>query len=182
MVRVSRKEWAKKIDDALCAFKTAFKISIGIPLYQLVYGKACYLLVELEHITYWTTKFFNFDTKTVGEKRLLQLNELDEFRVKAYKNAKLYKKKTKMWHDKRISTRTFDPRQMVLLFNSKLKLFLGKLKSRWSGPFTIIKVSPYGHIEVMEENSGRKFTVNSQRLKHYLRGDIDRQRTTQILT
>ncbi|XP_016192523.1 uncharacterized protein LOC107633402 [Arachis ipaensis] len=174
----SRKDWY----DAHRAYRTAFKTPVGISSYQFIYGKACHLLVELEHRAYWETKFLNFDAKAAGEKRLLQLNELDEFRVEAYENAKFYKKKTKMWHDTWISTRTFEPGQMVLLFNSRLKFFLEKLKSRWSEPFIITKVSPYGHVEVIEKNSRRKFTINGQRLKHYLGGNIDCQRTTQILT
>ncbi|XP_015960344.1 uncharacterized protein LOC107484241 [Arachis duranensis] len=150
--------------------------------YQLVYDKACHLPMKLEHRAYWATKFLKFNTNAAGEKRLLQLDDFDEFRVEVYENAKLYKEKTKMWQDKRISTRIFDPGQMVLLFNSRLKRFSRKLKSRWFGVFTITKVSPYGYVEVMEESSGRKFIVNGQRLKHYLGGDIDCQRTIQLLT
>ncbi|XP_057746841.1 uncharacterized protein LOC130966098 [Arachis stenosperma] len=84
----------------------------------LIYGKACHLPVELEHRAYWVTKFLTFDANAAGEKRLLQLNELDEFRNSAYENANLYKEKTKKWHDKKIATRVFDPGQKVLLFNS----------------------------------------------------------------
>ncbi|XP_015932791.1 uncharacterized protein LOC107459091 [Arachis duranensis] len=105
----SRKDWARKIDDALYAYRTAFKTLIGRSPYQLVYGTACHFPVELEHRPYWATKFLNFDLKAAREKRLLQLNELDEFKIAAYENAKLYKEKTKLWHDKKITTRTFKP-------------------------------------------------------------------------
>ena len=77
------------------------------------------------------------DSKVVGEKRMLQLSELDEFHNEAYENARIYKEKTKDWHDKHIMRKEFEAGQRVLLFNSRLKLFLRKLKSRWSGPFTV---------------------------------------------
>ena len=92
-VSTRRKDWARSLDDALWAYRTAFKIPIGTSLYQLVYGKACHLPVELEHKAYWVTRFLNFDAKLAGEKRLLQLNELEEFRFTAFENAKLYKEK-----------------------------------------------------------------------------------------
>ncbi|XP_015965403.1 uncharacterized protein LOC107489150 [Arachis duranensis] len=126
----------------------ALKTPISMFQYQLVYGKACHLLVELEHRAYRATKFLIFDAKAVGEKRLLQLNELNEFRNSAFENSKLYKDKTKVWHDKKIATTAFEPGQKVLLFNLRLKLFTSKLKSRWSRPFAVTRVSLYGHVEL----------------------------------
>ena len=74
----------------------------------------------------------NMASKVAGEKWMLQLSELDEFCNEAYKNARIYKEKTKSWHDIHIARKEFEAGQRVLLFNSRLKLFLGKLKSRWS--------------------------------------------------
>ena len=86
--------------------------------------------MELEHRAYWATRQLNIDSKIAGEKRILQLNELEEFHNEAYKNAKIYKEKMKACHDKHMVRKEFEPGQQVLLFNSRIKLCLGKLKSR----------------------------------------------------
>ena len=80
-----------------------------------------------------------------------------------------YKKK---WHDQKILRKKFKAGEQVLLYNSKLKLFLGKLKSRWSGPYTVVESTPFGAV-TLKTDSGSEFKVNGQRLKHYLRGNIN---------
>ncbi|CAA7039983.1 unnamed protein product [Microthlaspi erraticum] len=162
-----KKDWSAKLDDALWAYRTAFKTPLGTTPFHLVYGKACHLPVELEYKAAWAIKELNFNLKTAGERRLIQLNELDEIRHLAYENSKIYKERTKAFHDRKIIPKNFAPNDQVLLFNSRLKLFPGKLRSRWSGPFRIKEVRPYGAV-VLWDPMGGDFTVNGQRLKPYL--------------
>ena len=126
--------------------------------FLLVYGKACQLLVELEHRAYWETRVLNMDSKVVREKQMPQLCELDEFRNEAYENAQIYK--AKAWYDKHIVRKEFESGQRVLLFNSRLKLFPCKLKSKWSSPFKVVQVFPYGGVEIMHLEKGQ-FKVNA---------------------
>lgn len=97
--------------------------------YKLVYGKTCHLPVELEHWTMRAIKHLNFNLGTVGKHRTLQINELKEARSDAYESSRIFKEKTKIFHDRTILRRTFTPGQKVLLYNSRLHLFLRKLMS-----------------------------------------------------
>ncbi|GJR24146.1 reverse transcriptase domain-containing protein [Tanacetum coccineum] len=166
-----RAKRADKLDDALWVFHTVVKTPIGCTPYRVVYSKACHLPIEPEHKAYWALKWTNFDLKTAGDHRKVQLNELNELRDQAYENSLIYKEKTKKIHDSKIKNREFHVGDRVLLFNSRLKIFSGKLKSRWSGPFTITEVFPYGTVELSQPN-GPNFKVNGHRIKHYHGGDI----------
>nr|GEV30823.1 reverse transcriptase domain-containing protein [Tanacetum cinerariifolium] len=143
-VEENRASWSDKLEDALWAFRTAFKTS------------------ALKHA--------NFNLKTTGDHQKLQLNELSELRDQAYENSLIYKERTKKLHDDKIKNRIFNVSGQVLLFNSRLKIFSGKLKSRWSGPFTISEIYPYGTAKLIHPD-GCNFKVNCHRLKHYHGGD-----------
>ncbi|GKA38263.1 reverse transcriptase domain-containing protein [Tanacetum coccineum] len=176
-VRENHASWSDKLDKALWAFRTAFKTPIGCTPYKLVYEKSCHLPIELEHKAYWALKHAIFDLKTTGDHRKLQLNELKELRDQAYKNSLIYKERTKKLHDSKIKNRIFDVGDRVLLFNSRLKIFSEKLKTRCSGPFTITKVFPYGTIELSQPD-GPNFKVNGHRVKHYFGGDLPSKLST----
>nr|GEV33947.1 reverse transcriptase domain-containing protein [Tanacetum cinerariifolium] len=128
-VRENRASWSEKLENALWAFRTAYKTPIGCTPYKLVYGKSCHLPTELEHKAYWDLKRVNFDLKTAGDHQKLQLNELNELREQAYDNSFIYKEKTKKLHDSKIKNRIFNVGDRDLLVNSRLKIFSGKLKT-----------------------------------------------------
>nr|GEW69588.1 reverse transcriptase domain-containing protein [Tanacetum cinerariifolium] len=166
--------WSDKLDDTLWAFRTAFKTPIECTPFKLVYRKACHLPIELEHKAYWALKHCNFDLLTAGDHRKVQLNELNELHDQAYENSLIYKEKTKRFHDSKIKDHVFNVGDRVLLFNSRLKIFSGKLKTRWSGPFTITQVFLYVTVE-LSQTDGPNFKVNGHRLKHYFGEDIPKK-------
>nr|GEX58039.1 reverse transcriptase domain-containing protein [Tanacetum cinerariifolium] len=163
--------WSDKLDDALWAFRTAFKTPIGCTPYKHVYRKAWHLPIELEQKAYWALKHCNFDLKSAGDHQKVQMNKLNELHDQAYENSLIYKEKMKKIHDSKIKNHVFNGGDRVLLFNSQLKIFLGKLKTRWTRPFTVTQVIPYATIE-LSQTDGPNFKVNDHRPKHYFGGDL----------
>ncbi|GJR36771.1 reverse transcriptase domain-containing protein [Tanacetum coccineum] len=159
--------WSRTLDDALWAFRTAYKTPTGTTRYKLIYGKNCHLPFEIEHRAYWALKNCNPDIIDAGEKRMFQLHELDELRHQAYENSRLYKARTKVWHDRKLRIRKeFKRGNKVLLFHSKYNFKQPKLRSRWLGPYVVKHQYLSGYVELYGK-VGKTFSVNGHRLKLY---------------
>jgi len=129
------KGWKDTLHVALWAYRTAYKMPIGMSSYQVVYGKTCHLSMEVEFKAHWAIKKWNMDFHLAGKNRRMQLSEVEEWREKAYHSSMICKERMERWHDKRIKHKEFNPRDKVLLFISRVKLFgHGKLRSKWDGP------------------------------------------------
>ena len=137
VVNSNRNDWPLKLLDSLWAYRIAYKTILGMSPYRLVYGKACHLPMKIEYKAWWVVKKLNLDMDRASLNRLLDINELEEPRNDAYFNSKIAKDKLKRWHDQLIARKHFKQGDQVLLYNSKLHLFPSKLKSRWTGLFTI---------------------------------------------
>ncbi|XP_070017764.1 uncharacterized protein [Nicotiana sylvestris] len=135
--------------------------------YRLVFGKPCHLSVEVERKGMWALKKLNLEWDIVANLRMAHLNELDEFRYHAYTSSSLYKEKMKYPHKKYIWNKEFKEVDLVLLFNSRLWMFPGKLKSKCSGPFEVDGVTPFSALDLKNENE-EVFGVNGHRVEHYL--------------
>ena len=123
--------------------------------------------MEIEYKAWWAVKKLNLDMGRAGLKRFLDINELEELRNDAYLNSKIAKDKMKMWHDQLITCKHFQKGDQVLLYYSKLHLFPGKLKSRWTGLFTIQEAYLNGSVDLLNAKDNQVFKVSGQRLKPY---------------
>ena len=165
-VNSNRKYWSLKLLDSLWAYRIAYKTILGMSPYRLVYCKACHLPVEIEYKAWWAVKKLNLDMGRAGLNRLLDINELEELRNDAYFNSKIAKDKLKRWYDQLIARKHFKQGDQVLLYDSKLHLFSGKFKSRWTDPFTIQEVYLNGSVDLFNPKYYRVFKANGQRMSH----------------
>ncbi|RVW29445.1 hypothetical protein CK203_101650 [Vitis vinifera] len=168
VVNTTRKDWSTKLSDSLWEYRTTYKTVLGMSPYRIVYGKACHLHVELEHRAYWAVKKMNFNSDQAGAKRKYDLNELEAYRNESYECLRNAREKHKFYHDKLILRREFNQGEKVLLYDSKLHIFPGKLRSRWNGPYVVKEVFPYGTMTIQNPRTGNEFKVNGQHLKHFI--------------
>ncbi|GJU56714.1 reverse transcriptase domain-containing protein [Tanacetum coccineum] len=155
------KGWSEKLNDALWEFRTTYKTPTWCTPFRLVYGKACHLPVEIEHKAHWALKQCNMDLTPASKSRLMQLNKVAELRDGAYDNTRIYKEQTKKWHDSRLrGDKYFKVGDKVLLYNSRLKMYPGKLKLKWSDPNIVKTVYPHGAIEITDRD-GFSFKIYS---------------------
>ncbi|KAJ4715235.1 Pol polyprotein, partial [Melia azedarach] len=105
----------------------------------------------------------------------VQKDKMKKFQNEGYKIAKI-PKETKEWNDRKAFGKHFASGHRVLLFNWRSRLFSGKSKTRWLGPFTVVQVLPYGAVEINHETKGT-IKVNGQRLKHYIDNEFEQGKT-----
>ena len=96
------------------------------------------------------------------------MNELDELRRESNESSRIYKEKVKLFHDQNIIRKTFEPHQKLLIYSSRLHIFPGKLRSRWTRSFIVKVVHPYGVVEIKNSENGKLFKVNGQLLKPFM--------------
>ncbi|RDX72648.1 gag-pol, partial [Mucuna pruriens] len=173
MTNPSRKDCIQLLEDALWVHRTAYRMPLGMSPYQIVFGKTYHLpAVKQSNLAY----------DQAGEQRKLQLQELDELHLEAYENSKICKKKVKKFHDQKILRKDFHVGQKVLLFNSRLKLIAGKLRSRWDGPFVITNIFPHGAVQLKDKHRDTTFKVIGHQIKSFYEGPAPSEGDMEIIS
>ncbi|XP_076951091.1 uncharacterized protein LOC143624266 [Bidens hawaiensis] len=157
--------WSLNLVDALWAYRKAYKTAIGTIPYILVCGNDCHLPVELAQRAYWATKQVNTSYDDAYTARKLAFGEIEE--VKAYGCAYTYKANMNKVHDAKIRLKNFELGQRVWLYNTRMKLFPGKLKSIWAGPYPIVGIGNHGQYEIEYFDYHVRKLVNNYMLNPY---------------
>ncbi|RDY14820.1 hypothetical protein CR513_00040, partial [Mucuna pruriens] len=162
MANPNWKDWSRLLEDAIWAYSTAYQTSLGMSPYKIIFVKQS-----------------NMAYDRASKERKLQLKELEELRLEAYKNSQIFKKKVKKFHDKQILRKEFRVGQKVLLFNSHLKLITSKLHSRWDGPFVTTNVFSQGAVELKDELQTTPSRMNQRKEKRQQKQKVARKNATQ---
>lgn len=172
--KVNKNHWSIWLDDALWEYRTIYKISIGMSQFRLVYGKTCHLPLELQHKVFRVVKQWNSNMIEASSNHKLKLQELKEIRNDVHESARIYKEKTKAFHDKSISQKNFKAEQKVLLFYYLLKSFSRK-------PVCSNKVISSWSVWIQSMETRKIFKVNGHKLKSFYKGLKPRNGENMIL-
>ncbi|XP_015960242.1 uncharacterized protein LOC107484137 [Arachis duranensis] len=176
MVNPQWKDWSFQLGDTLWAYRIAYKIPLGMSPFQIVYEKACHLLVEIKHKVYWAVKQCNMDFTKAGIAWKIQLEELECLRMEAYENARIYKQRTKQEFIRKelrhsmITTSVRKTSKRATKFFSTIQDFVSCWTSFVQVGMALIKlkeVKPYGVVELLHPHSGATFKMNGHRVKKY---------------
>ena len=167
-IHLHHKDWADRLLEALWAYRTTWRNTTGHTPYELVYGKQILLPIEFQIHTFRIAAELGIDLNKAQEQRVMQLNELGEIRQDALQRTILIQNQRSKWHDKYIKKKHFQPGDWALLFDSKYKIFKGKLTTRWLGPYEVETVFDNGSVKIKTiDDSQQSFVVNGHRLKIY---------------
>eukprot|EP00253_Pinus_taeda_P029935 PITA_29935 len=171
-----QKGLANRLFEAAWAYNTIWKTTTGFTPYELVYGKKALLSIEFEYSTLRLAAKLDLDLSHAQQDRLLQLNGLDEQRMQALLHSEVIQLQRKIWHDRHLNEKQFQPGDWVLLYDSRYKDFKGKMRTRWLGPYTVEKCNDNGSVLIRTINEEAvPMIVNGRRLKIY-RKPLSRQK------
>eukprot|EP00253_Pinus_taeda_P017273 PITA_17273 len=167
VVSSNKKDWANRLVEATWAYNTTWKTTTGCTPYELVYGKKALLSIEFEFNTLRMAAQLDLDLSHAQKERLLQLNGLDEYKLKALLHTEVVQLQRKIWHDRNIEKK-FQEQDWALLYDSRYKDFKGKLRTRWLGPYTMDKCNENGSVLIRTiHEEAIPMLVNGHQLKVY---------------
>eukprot|EP00253_Pinus_taeda_P014367 PITA_14367 len=175
VVSSSRKDWENRLVEATWAYNTIWKTTTSFTPYELVYGKRALLSIEFEYNTLRMAAQLDLDLSHAQQERLMQLNGLDEHRMQALLHSEVIQLQRKVWHDRHLNDKQFQPGDWALLYDSRHKDFKGKLRTRWLGPYAVEKCNDNGSVLIRTiDEEAIPMLVNGHRLNIY-RKPLSRQ-------